>query len=142
MIKHKLENNLSHISYDAAIDIANTIVSRFSNRRDFIDSLVSEGVLSKNISWKNPEEEIIYFAYERFEDQLLTAYLLDTHLNINDPKMAFQKDGPLAQYLNNSYQYQGIVEALSIQIPERIDKELYELLADEKKPNRANGVSR
>lgn len=133
LIKYKLENKLLFIPYESAIDIANSIISRYSNRKDFVDYLISEGVLSKNIYWTNNDnEEGIYFAYERFEDHLTTAYLLEKHLDNNNPEIAFQENGILAQYINQSYQYQGIVEALSIQLPEKIDKELYELIPENK----------
>ncbi len=137
LIQHKLQNDLSIIPYDSAVDIANSIVSKYSARKGFIDNLISEGVLSKNIYWKNNNEDIIYFAYERFEDHLTTAYLLESYLDKSNPEITFQDEGALAQYVNHIYRYQGIVEALSIQLPEKIDKELYGLVSDEKKSNRA-----
>ncbi|MDO9399238.1 MAG: hypothetical protein Q7T79_00915 [bacterium] len=137
LIQHKLQNDLSIIPYDSAVDIANSIVTRYSAKKGFIDNLISEGVLSKNIYWKNNNEDIIYFAYERFEDHLTTAYLLESYLDKSNPEIAFQDQGALAQYVNHIYRYQGIVEALSIQLPEKINKELYELVSDEKKSNRA-----
>lgn len=130
LIQDKLQNNLSSIPYESAVDIANNIVSKFSNKKNFIDALISEGVLSKNLS---REEEIIYFAYERFEDHFTADYLLEKYLDKNHPEGAFQGDGVLARYVHQAYQYQGIVEAWSIQLPEKIDKELYELVSNEKK---------
>jgi hypothetical protein len=138
LIKYKIENNLLFIPYESAIDIANSIISRYSNRKDFIDYLISEGVLSKNIYWTmDDSEEGIYFAYERFEDHLTIAYLLDKYLDDKSPEIAFQDDGVLAQYINQNYQYQGIIEALSIQLPEKIDKELYELIKEDNKSDNA-----
>ena len=136
LIKYKLENDLVFIPYESAIDITNNIVSRYSNRKDFVEHLISEGVLSKNIYWTSDDnEEGIYFAYERFEDHLIVAYLLEKHLNKDNPKLSFEDNGELDKYITQSYQHQGIIEALSIQLPEKIDKELYELIPENKKSN-------
>lgn len=137
LIQHKLENGLSFVPYEESINIANNIVSRYSNRKDFVDHLISEGVLSKNIQIFSEDEEYIYFAYERFGDHLMTAYLLEKYLDKNNLEIVFQSNGALAQYVEQSYLYQGIVEALSIQLPEQFDKELYELVSDEKKSDSA-----
>lgn len=138
LVRYKLEGNLDHIPYDVAVGIANDIVSKFSNKKGFIDALISEGVLSKNIYWDQQEnEEGVYFAYERFEDHLTANYLLDVHVDNNKPESAFQNDGALVKYFNSDYLYQGIVEALSIQLPETIDSELYELVDEKYKTNSA-----
>ncbi|OQW90726.1 MAG: hypothetical protein BWK79_19000 [Beggiatoa sp. IS2] len=92
LIRYKLQNDLSFIPYELAIDIANNIVSKFSNKKDFVDSLISEGVLSKNASWKKDNEEIIYFAYERFEDHFTADYLLEKYLDKSHPEVAIQGD--------------------------------------------------
>lgn len=129
LIKEKLQNDNGILSYESAVDIADPIVSRYSNKKGFIDSLVSEGVLSKNVHWKNPDEEFIYFAYERFEDHLTAAYLLDECMAKNDViERVFCDGGKFEKYIQKSYRYQGIIEALSIQIPEKLDKELYEVI--------------
>ncbi len=136
LIKYKLENDLVFIPYESAIDIVNNIISRYSNRKDFVEHLISEGVLFKNIYWINGDnEEGISFAYERFEDHLIVSYLLEKHLNKDNLKISFENNSQLAKYITHSYQYQGIIEALSIQLPEKIDKELYELIPENKKPS-------
>jgi hypothetical protein len=135
LITYKLDHQLSYIPYELSISVANPIVSQFSNKKDFVDNLVAEGVLSKNLfRWKNDEyEEYIYFAYERFGDHFAADYLLEKYLDRNNPETVFQDDGALAQYISEPYRYQGIIEALSIQLPEKIDKELYELVTEDKK---------
>lgn len=138
LVRYKLEGNLDHIPYEDAVGIANDMVSKFSNKKGFIDALISEGVLSKNIYWDQQEnEEGVYFAYERFEDHLTANYLLDVHVDNNKPESAFHNDGALVKYFNRNYLYQGVVEALSIQLPEKIDKELYELVDEKYKTNDA-----
>jgi hypothetical protein len=135
LIKYKTENNSSFIPYEGAFDIADRVLSQFSDKRRFLDALISDGVLSKNLYWlkENKYEEGIYLAYERFEDHLTASYLLDKHLEKQNPEKAFEDGSALAHYIERDYYRQGILEALSVQVPERIDKELYELLDDKKK---------
>jgi hypothetical protein len=54
--------------------------------------------------------------------------LLDTHLNPEDPPAAFRTDGPFS-YLSDDKRYvsPGQLEALCIQVPERVGKELITL---------------
>ena len=134
-IAYKLEQGLENVPYEKAFEIADNILSRFSSKRRFLDALISEGVLSKNLFWKGNEEyeEGVYLAYERFDDHLTVSYLLDEHLANDVLQNIFKKNGGLYHYIDASHANQGILEALSIQIPERTDKELYELLDDEHK---------
>jgi hypothetical protein len=135
LIEYKIKNNSNFIPYEVAFDIGESILSKFSNKRRFLDSLISEGVLSKNLYWvKNGlYEEGIYLAYERFEDHLTVSYLLDKYLKEQNPEKEFKDGGNLAQYIDPYYYRQGLLEAFSIQLPERIDKELFELLDDKRK---------
>lgn len=134
LIKHKLDNSLDYIPYEDAIDLANEITAKYSDKKGFIDSLISEGVLSKNLYWENGEGlEGIYFAYERFEDHLTVDYLLTSTLETIPPENLFQAKNVFAKYLKYEYQYQGFVEALSVQLPEKTDCELYELLDNKSK---------
>ncbi len=141
LVKHKIENDLNVIQYESAIEIANPIISKYSNKKGFIDSLISEGVLTKNIYGKKHDEEIVYFAYERFEDHLTAAYLLEKHLDAEYPNNTFQDNGKLSGYIKQSYQFQGIIEAFSIQLPEKTGKELYELVPDDKKSRQSIAVA-
>ncbi|WP_046216662.1 NACHT domain-containing protein [Paenibacillus wulumuqiensis] len=134
LIKYKFEKDLNYIPYEVAYEIAETIIAKFTNERRFLDALISEGVFSENLFWeKNVNEKGIYLAYERFEDHFLTAYLLDEHLDLNNPKSSFQEGTTLNHYLQNSLIYQNMLESLSIQLPERANIELYELLEEEEK---------
>ncbi len=135
LIEHKLENDLNFVSYEDAIDIADGILSRFSSKRQLLDALISEGVLSKNLFWREggEYEEGVYLVYARFEDHLTTFYLLDKHLESDTLESIFRDGGKLYCYIDDSHFTQGILESLSIQIPERTGQELYELLDEEQK---------
>ncbi|MBT2765917.1 ATP-binding protein [Paenibacillus sp. ISL-20] len=140
LIEYKLNKSTDMIAYEVAFEIADEQLSKFSNKRRFLDALISEGILSKNLVWhkdNNNYEEFVYLAYERFEDHLTTSHLLDVHLDPANPETIFQEHEKLADYIDNSHQKQGILEALAVQIPERIGKEFYELLNEQQKNYRS-----
>lgn len=126
------------IPYDIAFEIADKVLGKFSNKRRFLDTLISEGVLSKNLYWlKNGEhEEGIYLAYERFEDHFTASHILSELQTPEQLKEAFREESKLANYINYSSNI-GVLEALSIQIPEHLGCELYECLNEEEKSNHA-----
>ncbi|MBO8134122.1 hypothetical protein [Dickeya fangzhongdai] len=137
LIEYKLSNDLSFIPYETAFDIAEKNISRYSDRRRFLDELISEGILSKNIYWdsKGNYEEGIYLAYERFEDHLTVSILLDKYLENNGDTLSslFKENGELYEYIKQTDFYQGVIESFSIQLPEKFGKELYELVDDKYK---------
>lgn len=114
---------------------ADEIVNALLPGRDFEHSLyrglVSEGMLIEEIVKRHDSavaEDVVLIGYERFADHLIAKKLLDTHFNPADPASAFATGGPLS-YLSDEEQYisPGLLEALCVQIPERIDKELITL---------------
>lgn len=134
LIEHKLKNDLGAVPYEDAYDIEDRILSKFSSKRRFLDALISEGVLSKNLFWKEKGEyeEGVYLAYERFEDHLTASYLLDKYLASDTQESIFKQGGVLFKYIEEAFYKRGILDAFSIQVPERTEKEFYELIDKEK----------
>lgn len=64
------------------------------------------------------------FPYQRFSDHLIVRYLLNHHLKRGgSPKDYFAKNTPLGRILSPNYSYylrSGLIEAMAIQIPERL----------------------
>ena len=60
------------------------------------------------------------FPYQKFSDHLIVRYLLNDYLNKTDPKASFKVGTPLGSIISASWPNYGIIEALSIQIPERL----------------------
>ena len=93
-------------------------------------ALVGEGLLTENMGWINGElsDEVVFIAYDRFADHIIADRLIRTHLNVNDPEAAFSNDGGLA-FLGEERKYvpHGLIEALCIQMPERVGRELVRL---------------
>lgn len=121
--------------------------------------LISEGVLAEELVWVGPNEErqeVVRFSYERLADHRIAEILLDGHLagaatnpavsgglaGSGEAQPAHGKSGAridVEALLNDEtlgWANQGIVEALSIQAPERTGKEIWELAAQPREPSR------
>lgn len=102
--------------------------------RSLFRHLISEGVFAEDVlhsSNKKKAERVLRFSYERFADHHIAKLMLDAHLNTKHPEGSFAVNRPLGALFKDSYTYwlnQGLVETLCIQIPERLQKELPELL--------------
>lgn len=134
--KQKLEKK--YFTYKETFDLLEPILISYSNKRGFLDELISEGFFSMNpIEFKESEYfEYIYFTYERMENHLYAKYLIENIIDKKNPKKCFYKNGKLYHLITNSnsaYFNQGLIEALSIQLPEILNKEFYELAPLSKK---------
>jgi hypothetical protein len=131
-VQKEIEQNARYLPYEDAFTLIEAELRQYSNKMRFLDELISEGILTKNLFWNRKEEPIegIYFAYERFEDHLKTSHLLEMYLDKANPENSFldgQKLFDLIRDENTCYRNKGVVEALSIQLPELTNKELYEV---------------
>jgi hypothetical protein len=132
IIQVKVENNLRYIPLEEAYLLVQEEIGRFNIKNGFLEALIAEGVLTRNIFWDSKDEyqEGIYLTYERFDDQLTASYLIDKYVDKENPSEAFETQGKLFELTldeNKCYINKGIIEALSIQLPEKIGRELYEV---------------
>lgn len=132
LIEYKVDNNIEYVPYEMAYIIIDKSISKFVDKRGFVDELIVEGVLSKNLLWKegNDYEDIVYLAYERFEDHLTAQLLLKKYEEI---KKEFNKGGELHSYVkdeNALYKHKGLIEAFAIQVPEKYGIEFHDLIPD------------
>ena len=138
LMAEKLEKNLRYIEYETAYMICEEVLKKYSQEKHMIDVLISEGVLTKNCYYlgNGKYEEGVYLAYERFEDHTLVSHLLTEGLDL---EKSFSKEGELFQFIKDEgscYEHQGIIEALSIQLPEKFSRELYEFTSHLKNDGR------
>jgi hypothetical protein len=132
LTKYKLDNK-TYIPINVAIEIILNTQKKYGINGNLTDELFSECILSKNLFWKeNIYEEGVYISYERFEDHLIVSEILN---NISNEKIKdeFKECGLLFNYIKNESSIRrnkGIIEALSIQLPEKYDTELFELVSD------------
>lgn len=116
-----------------AQEIINRVLPRDGYENSMFRHLLSEGVVAENRFYigNNQWSEGIHFAYERFTDHLVAKYLLDAHLDENDPASSFVPGKPLAKYVQDARScamYRGLIEAFAVQLPERAGKELVEIV--------------
>ena len=135
IIKYKIENKERYVPYEKAYEIIEDIGSKYTKQKGVIEYLISEGIFSKNLFWKKKDdyEEGIYLLYERFEDHLTASYLLEKFNNVENE---FKKGGQLYYLVEDEHALmvnKGLIDALAIQLPERINKELFELIPHLKK---------
>lgn len=129
IISYKITSGTNLISYEDAFIMLNTLSNKFGIKTGLLDALVSEGVFSKNLFWisdKDEYQEGIYLSYERFEDHATAKYLLETH---EDTEKEFEKDGVFYNLFKDErlcHQNKGLLEALSIQLPETKCKEFFD----------------
>jgi hypothetical protein len=110
-----------------AKDIVDSLLPGRDFERSLYRGMVVEGVLVEDVSSKSADE-LVYVAYERFADHLVAKALLDKHLDESNPALAFAPTGPLAFICDEKdYVPPGLIEALCIQIPERIGRELTDI---------------
>jgi len=116
------------ISYDKAYEIVEQILNKYRLESGILDDLISEGLLSKNLFFKDGDYvEGIYFSYERFHDNLTVKYLFDNFLDKDNPRDSFENNEEFFRYYN-LWKYQGVIEAMSIQLPEFTSEEFYSVI--------------
>ncbi len=150
--KHKLPENLNltqkvvkkiasqiadtentYIKFDDAYATVTKFAKDYSitEPAQFFEDLIREGLLTQNIYWERGGSSFdgVYLSYERFSDHLVCAYLLDNHFDKKNPTNTFVAGNKLYSLLENRYKShynKGIIEALSIQLPELVGVELFE----------------
>ena len=128
------KKNTRHLSYEEAETILNEIYLSTTQSKSLLHHLISEGILSQELFLINgKDQQVIQFAYERFGDNLIIKNQLSNVKNLKQLKELFQNKDSLGKYFENEIScssYKGLIEALSIQIPEQFGKEIIEL-----KPN-------
>lgn len=118
------EDPFSSISYEEAFMLVKEEGDRFGVNNCLIENLIEEGVFFKDYFG----EDRVSLTYERFEDHFLAQYLLKKS---DDLETEFKAEGLIGRYFteqNDLFRFQGLLEALAVQLPEQSECELYELL--------------
>ncbi len=128
LVKTKVESGKTYIQFDTAFLVVHEAVGKYISDRNFLNSLINEGLLTTGVI-RNSDEiiEIVYISFERFDDHLSARYLLK---DVQDIVKEFSQHGKLHYLFKDRLSLhlnQGLIEALSIQIPEIFGLELYEL---------------
>lgn len=110
----------------------NSIHPATGHSKSLFAHLQHEGVINVD-RWRLEEgfREVVQFAYQRFANHLISKYLLDQYLDEEHPERSFKKQGRIGRLFKNEgdgLQRSGLLEALSVQLPERTGKEFFELV--------------
>ncbi len=101
------------------------------NRGDtLLNELLHEGVLSEDLyESEGQRKPVVRFTYERFSDHFIAQQIIAQYKSENIDSI-FAPDQPLGKIVAEQgyYRYGGILEALTIIIAEKYDKELIDLL--------------
>ncbi|RAP37143.1 hypothetical protein B1207_06910 [Legionella quinlivanii] len=131
IIEEMAEKGVSELVFLDAFVLLNKLMQNELHYpvKDLLTQLISEGVLIKNIYNGKLNEERISFSFERVKDFILGDYLLEKSIKDDgfhpcEMLLACFKDK--ISCIRN----QGLLEILAILMPEKFDKEIYELLED------------
>ncbi len=128
--KETIETGSRSIPRDRAQEMMDQLLPGRTYSNSLYRGLVSEGVLVEDKAWwtKDPSKEVVLIAYDRFADHIVADYLLHTHLENVEPDVAFSEAGGLAFLCRgDGYVRSGLLDALSVQVPELTGKELVRL---------------
>ncbi|WP_044173593.1 AVAST type 2 anti-phage system protein Avs2 [Flectobacillus major] len=129
------EQKQTFMNYDTAFLLLNNVVKTyfpFVQNCNILTELISEGLFKENVRYNRDNREtecVIEFNYERFGDYIITNLLVDKYIDPKNPSLAFKRNGNLSFVLESPNSYnEGIIEALSVILPEKISKELFEVV--------------
>ena len=121
------------------VEAASAAVDAHLPGRSYEDSLyralVMEGVLIEEHGGaraQHPDvDEIVFVAYDRLAEYLITEKLLLDHFDQGKPKAAFKAEGALGFVLREeAYEVAGYLEALCVRLPEVTGREVADLVPD------------
>lgn len=124
----KIKNRNIPLTIEEAHEIVNEITTKFGVKHGLFRNLLDEHLISKDFGGIYTEN--IEITYERLQDYYSASFIVD---NISDIRTAFVPNGEYYFLVEDSginYQHIGIIEALSIILPERKGAEFYELVPD------------
>ena len=112
-----------------AVQKLNELHATQSFDKSLLRRLLSEGVLSDDHFYTaNGTVDGIRFSYDRFTDHQIVAYYL-REVKRDSPNISFFPGTPIGDLIRNqSWENSGLIEALAIQVPERLGKELPHLI--------------
>jgi hypothetical protein len=140
IINYQTEINNKVIPWKVGYKIADEEISIYSNSKGFIEELIKEGIFIEDyfydLDTDKHDTNGISFCYERFNEHLRALLLISNIENETQLKNEFNNDGKLLQSLTGKYKFysgleDGLLNALSIVIPEKFGIELHQVLTPE-----------
>lgn len=126
------QGNAYLIPREKARAICDSLLPNRDYEQSLFQHLLSEGVLTATGFYGDSSEfqEMVMFSYERLADHMVMRRLIDAHVDLQKPDAAFTKDQPLGRYFADEMacrRNRGLLDALAIQGPEVLSREIFEL---------------
>ena len=119
------------IPIQKALELSNSIVPIEGYRGSLLAALMSEGLLSKEmVQIGSKKSECVRFAYQRLGDHQIAKRLIFLYEDKADSRKPFAPGGEIYELFedgNGQYQRLGMLEAMSIQVPELYGFELIDV---------------
>lgn len=102
----------------------------FPNFKDLLSDLIEECVIIKiNDRYEELSTDIVVFSYQKLGDFYMAEELIKSYKTFEELKIAFKTDKRLKKLVDtHNRRYEGILEALSVLLPEKYDTELFEII--------------
>ena len=131
LAKHMAANNTRFLKYQDANNYLQEIHRSTTRSKSLLHHLITEGVLNMDLRKESDTiEPYVQFMYERLGDNLIVQNQLKGIVTERDAMALFRTNGVFAKYFENSFaliKYAGLIDAISIQLPEKINRELIEV---------------
>jgi len=103
--------------------------------RDLLFQLEAEGLLTietLGAGDKDPQESV-RFTFQRISDHAIASELIETQWDTVRPRSVFAEGGALHRFVSAPllWEMAGVLEAFAVQLPERFDRELPDLVSEE-----------
>ena len=123
IVAYKFEKNAGNniISIDEVMDIVLELQQKFGCKKDLLEQLLSEGILTQNVLGNN--DEFIYITYERMEDYIYAEKLCEELRKM--PAESFSKK------YEDIIQNPGILNCFAIEVVQTDGKEIFEIFDGE-----------
>ena len=118
-----------YVEKSKVIALFETILPSTGSREgSLLSQFENEGLLTVEITPDEDEvsREKVRFTFERYGDHAIAARLLDNHLDEERPLDSFQAGQPMHEFVFGPKEYEcaSVIEALAIQLPERVGVEI------------------
>jgi hypothetical protein len=121
------------LSREDTAEAVNALLPNRTYNNSLFARMLSEGLLTEErVYTVDGIREGVRFAYERLQDNQIASYLLDTYVGADGIAAALEPEkalGTRVREYRREWTY-GLIEALSIQVPERFGVELVEVMPD------------
>lgn len=139
LARHMASMNTRFLRYQDADSYLQEIHHSSTQSKSLLYHLITEGILSMDLRKESDTiEPYVQFMYERLGDNLIVQNQLKDVTTEWDAAKLFRKNGAFAKYFDGSFaltKYAGLVDAISIQLPEKINRELIEVNPELAKDN-------